>query len=118
MEVDFENHLYKNWTMDKEKETKIHDLSQKVKQEKEQFPIILSTGDLKKRWKMNSRQSVFNQIKKLDFPEPIAEFSGGQVKLYLEKEIQIYELTYPWITTPESREIYSRWITKNIIYGN
>lgn len=90
-------------------------LKKKSKEEKKSIPILLSNGDLRKRWQMENRQSVHNVVKKNQFPEPVLVFSDGKFPLYLETEVQIYEINYPWVLTPESRQKYATWILQNVI---
>lgn len=118
MVKDFDLELYKNWKMTKEKEAIISELEQRAECEKSEIPKLLSRYDLMRRWKMNNRQSVHNVIRKRKFPEPIYRFSNGNYPLYLESEIEIFELKNPMIVTPESRENYAKWISLNVILDN
>lgn len=119
MSLNFEKYkhdLFDDWSENEVKNVFIEKLQERSEKEKANIPKLLSTSDLKQRWNMNNRQSVYNQIKKSDFPEPVLEFSNGQVKLFLETEIIIYEIQKPWVRTQISRENYSRWIAKNVIF--
>jgi len=115
MVKDFETYLYKNWDMTEEKEEIISKLEERAAREKSEIPKLLSRYDLQKRWRMNNRQSVHNVIRKRKFPKPIYRFSNGNYPLYLESEIEIFELKNPMIVTPESRENYAKWIGINVI---
>ncbi|MDK4466747.1 hypothetical protein [Enterococcus faecium] len=107
--------LFQDWTENETKKKYIRALNDIAQNEKLQLPKLISTGDLRKRWQMNSRQSVHDQIRKSDFPDPVYQFAGGQGKLFLESEILIFEIKYPWIRLPKTREKYANWILKNVI---
>ncbi|MFV8261610.1 hypothetical protein ACNNMU_09405 [Aerococcus viridans] len=64
---------------------------------------------------MNNRQSVHNVVKNPEFPNPIFNFSNGKTPVYLESEIEIFEINHPWILKQETREKYAMWILKNVI---
>lgn len=81
------------------------------------MPVLLSKYDLRKRWSMGNRQSSYNYTKRNDFPEPVYYFSNGRTPAYLETDIQIFEIKYPWIVTEENRKRYANWIFKNVILG-
>lgn len=115
---EYKMYLFQDWKENEVKDAFRSALNKEIKEEKENIPRLLSTNDLKERWDMNSRQSVHNQTKKNGFPAPVLEFSNGQTKLYLESEVLLFEINNPWVRTPMSRDDYSRWITKNVIYKN
>ena len=118
MDLDFRNNqfeLFQDWTKNDTKKKFVTELEKQAAAEKENLPVILSTGDLRERWQMKNRQSVHNYTKRTDFPEPVLEFSNGRTKLYLESEVSIFEINHPWILTPESRKNYADWILKNVI---
>ena len=50
-----------------------------------------------------------------DFPAPILSFNHGKTLLYLETEIQIFEVNHPWLITMSARLSYSHWILHNVI---
>lgn len=112
-EYDYE--LFQDWQENDVKKSFITELEKRVQEEKKSLPALLCNGDLKKRWKMENRQSVHNVVRKNQFPEPIFVFSDGKTPLYLETEVQIYEVNYPWVLTPESRKKYANWILQNVI---
>jgi len=107
--------LFQDWTQNETKRKYIRTLNDIAQSEKSQLPKLISTGDLRKRWQMNSRQSVHDQVRKSSFPNPVYQFAGGQGKLFLESEILIFEIEHPWIRLPETREKYADWILKNVI---
>ena len=76
---------------------------------------LFQREDLKERWEMNSRQSVHQVATRPDFPAPILTFNHGKTLLYLETEIQIFEVTHPWLITMSARLSYSHWILHNVI---
>lgn len=118
MELDFQKYgsdLFEDWTENDTKTAFISELEKQSEKEKERCPILLSRGDLKKRWEMESRQSIHNVTKKPNFPAPFLEFSDGKFPLYLESDVIIFEIRNPWVLTPESRLQYSNWILKNVI---
>lgn len=118
MDLDFRNkqfELFQDWTENDTKKKFTAELKQQAAEEKRSLPVILSTGDLRKRWYMENRQSVHNYTKRTDFPEPVLEFSNGKTKLYLESEVTIFEINHAWILTPDSRKDYADWILKNVI---
>lgn len=118
MNDNFNTDLYQDWKMTAEKEEMISELENRVSKEKDMMPELLSRYDLKERWNMNSRQSVHNIIKRPNFPKPVYRFSNGRYPVYLKAEIEIFELKYPMILTQESREKYSNWIAKKIIFSD
>ena len=111
----FNDTLYLNWKMTKEKEAAIEDLNEKSKAIKNELPVLLSKYDLRKRWSMNNRQSLYNYTRRKDFPKPIYHFSNGKTPVYLETDIQIFEIKYPWIVSEETRKKYANWVFKNVI---
>ncbi|WP_414840413.1 hypothetical protein [Carnobacterium sp. TMP28] len=118
MIFDFEKYdydLFQEWGKNTVKDSFTTEFLKKAQEEKDALPKLLSNGDLKKRWQMDSRQSVHNVVKKAQFPEPVLVFSDGKFPLYLESEVLIYEINYPWVLTPESRKRYANWILKNVI---
>lgn len=118
MDLDFQNHqsdLFTDWRPNQTKKEFTQKLQQQAQAEKAQLPRLLTRDDLKKRWDMNSRQSVHQVASKRDFPAPVYAFNQGKTLLYLESEIQIYEINHPWIITPADRFNYSQWIFENVI---
>lgn len=118
IELDFERNkleLFQDWTENDTKTAFISELEKRAEHEKESCPVLLSRGDLKQRWYMDSRQSVHNVTKRMTFPAPFLKFSDGKVPLYLESEVAMFEIKYPWILTQESRLQYSHWVLKNVI---
>lgn len=118
MVLNFENYDYElihDWQKNETKNFFTLELTKKAEEEKKNIPSLLSNGDLRKRWQMDNRQSVHNVVKKNQFPEPALVFSDGKFPLYLESEVLIYEINYPWVLTPESRKRYATWILKNVI---
>nr|WP_258556719.1 hypothetical protein [Arthrobacter sp.] len=111
----YEYELVHDWQKNDSKVLFMNKLKERVEQERTNLPILLSNGDLRKRWKMENRQSVHNVVKKNQFPEPVLIFSDGKFPLYLESEVLIYEINYPWVLTPESRKRYANWILQNVI---
>ncbi|MGA3561400.1 hypothetical protein ACE5SX_17955, partial [Lactiplantibacillus plantarum] len=73
-----------------------------AKKKKTQLPQLLSREDLKIRWQMNSRQSVHQVASKSDFPQPVFAFNHGKTPLYLDSEIQIFEINHPRVLTPSA----------------
>ncbi|MFW3333149.1 hypothetical protein, partial [Aerococcus viridans] len=82
---------------------------------KNDLPVLLSKYDLRQRWAMTNRQSLYNYTRRKDFPKPIYHFSNGKTPVYLETDIQIFEIKYPWIVSEESRKKYADWVFKNVI---
>ena len=118
MTLDFEKYdyeLFQNWQKNTVKDNFTFDLKKRSEEEKKSLPKLLSHGDLRKRWNMENRQSVHNIVRKNEFPEPILIFSDGKFPLYLETDVLIYEINYPWVLTPESRQKYALWILQNVI---
>lgn len=118
MILDYEKYnyeLFQDWQNNSMKTYFTSDLKKKAQEEKNVLPKLLSNGDLRQRWHMENRQSLHNVVKKDQFPEPVLVFSDGKFPLYLESEVLIYEINYPWILTPESRKKYANWILKNVI---
>ena len=118
VELDFETYdyeLFKDWKKNSVKSSFISELENRAEEEKQVLPKLLSNGDLRKRWNMENRQSVHNIVRKNNFPKPTLVFSDGKFPLYLETEVQIYEINYPWVLTPESRQKYATWILQNVI---
>nr|QJS06533.1 hypothetical protein [Arthrobacter sp.] len=118
MDLNFKKYEYElvhDWQKNDSKVLFMNKLKERVEQERTNLPILLSNGDLRKRWKMENRQSVHNVVKKNQFPEPVLIFSDGKFPLYLESEVLIYEINYPWVLTPESRKRYANWILQNVI---
>ena len=118
MTLDFEKYdyeLFQNWQKNTVKDNFTFDLKKRSEEEKKSLPKLLSHGDLRKRWNMENRQSVHNIVRKNEFPEPILTFSDGKFPLYLETDVLIYEINYPWVLTPESRQKYAIWILQNVI---
>ena len=118
MTLDFEKYdyeLFQDWQENSIKKDFTNNLKKKAQEEKNALPQLLSNGDLRKRWQMDNRQSVHNVVKKNQFPEPALVFSDGKFPLYLESEVLIYEINYPWVLTPESRKRYANWILQNVI---
>lgn len=118
MILDFEKYnyeLFQDWQKNAVKESFTTELKKRANEEKIALPNLLSHGDLRKRWNMENRQSVHNIVRKNQFPDPVLIFSDGKFPLYLETDIQIYEINYPWILTPESRKKYATWILQNVI---
>lgn len=118
MVLDFETfnyELFQDWQENEVKQFFTAELKKTAEEEKKNLPSLLSNGDLRKRWQMDNRQSVHNVVKKNLFPEPALVFSDGKFPLYLESEVLIYEINYPWVLTPESRKKYANWILKNVI---
>ena len=118
MILDYEKYnyeLFQDWQENPVKCSFISELEKRAEEEKKALPKLLSNGDLRKRWNMENRQSVHNIVRRKQFPDPIVVFSDGKFPLYLEIEVQIYEINYPWILTPESRQKYATWILKNVI---
>ena len=118
MDLDFHNHqtdLFTDWRPNQTKKEFTQKLQQQAQAEKAQLPHLLTRDDLKKRWEMNSRQSVHQVASKLDFPAPVYTFNQGKTLLYLETEVQIYEINHPWIISPADRFNYSQWIFENVI---
>lgn len=111
----YDYELYHDWQQNTVKDSFTNELEKRAKEEKKAVPNLLSNGDLRKRWLMDNRQSVHNVVKKNQFPEPVLLFSEGKFPLYLESEVLIYEINYPWVLTPESRKKYADWILQNII---
>ena len=99
MELDLSNNAYdilNDWHPNAAKEELTAKLTKQVLVEKEQLPKLLSREDLKERWEMNSRQSVHQVATRPDFPALILSFNYGKTLLYLETEIQIFEVNHPW----------------------
>lgn len=118
MELDFDKYNYElthDWQENDIKKSFSKELKKKAIEQKKNLPKLLSNGDLRKRWQMDNRQSVHNVVKKNHFPEPIFLFSEGKFPLYLETEVRIYEINYPWVLTPKSRKRYADWILQNVI---
>lgn len=118
MFLDFEKYgydLFQDWQKNTIKNSFIIELEKRSSKEKTTLPKLLSHGDLRKRWNMENRQSVHNVVQKNNFPKPTLVFSDGKFPLYLESEVLIYEINYPWVLTPESRKRYANWILKNVI---
>lgn len=118
MNLDFDKYepeLVNDWQENSVKDYFITNLEEKAEAEKSILPSLLSNGDLRKRWQMDNRQSVHNVVKKNQFPEPVLLFSEGKFPLYLESEVLIYEINYPWVLAPESRKKYANWILQNVI---
>lgn len=118
MELNFEKHnyeLFQDWQKNGVKDSFTIELKKKAEEEKKALPNLLSHGDLRKRWNMENRQSVHNMVRKNQFPDPVLFFSDGKFPLYLETDVQIYEINYPWVLTPESRKKYATWILQNVI---
>lgn len=118
MELNLGNKTYdilQDWHPNKAKKEVTDLLVKQVLLEKQQLPKLLSREDLKERWEMNSRQSVHQVATKPDFPAPILTFNHGKTLLYLETEIQIFEVNHPWLITASARLDYSHWILKNVI---
>lgn len=118
MALDFEKYdyeLFQDWQQNPVKSSFISELEKRAEEEKKALPKLLSNGDLKKRWYMENRQSVHNIVRKKNFPKPALVFSDGKLPLYLETEVQIYEINYPWVLTPEGRQEYATWILQNVI---
>ena len=118
MTLDFEKYdyeLFQDWKDNAVKNSFISELRMRTAAEKKDLPKLISNGDLKKRWNMENRQSVHNIVRKNNFPKPALVFSDGKFPLYLETEVQIYEINYPWVLTPESRQKYATWILQNVI---
>lgn len=118
MELDFEKYDYElvqDWQENEVKQLFTTELKKKAEEEKKGLPSFLSHGDLRKRWHMENRQSVHNVVKKTQFPDPAFLFSEGKFPLYLETEVRIYEINYPWVLTPKSRKRYADWILQNVI---
>ena len=116
--LDFDKYnyeLFQDWQENPVKRSFISELEQRAEEEKKALPKLLSNGDLRKRWNMENRQSVHNVVRRKHFPDPIVVFSDGNFPLYLEKDVQIYEINYPWVLTTESRQKYAHWILKNVI---
>ena len=116
--LDFEKYdyeLFQDWQQNPVKSSFISELEKRAEEEKKALPKLLSNGDLKKRWYMENRQSVHNIVRKKNFPKPALVFSDGKLPLYLETEVQIYEINYPWVLTPEGRQKYATWILQNVI---
>lgn len=109
------NPLYLNWQMTSEKEAIITELNEKSNAIKNDLPVLLSKYDLRQRWAMTNRQSLYNYTRRKDFPKPIYHFSNGKTPVYLETDIQIFETKYPWIVSEESRKKYADWVFKNVI---
>lgn len=118
MTLDFEKYdyeLFQDWQENPVKNSFTSELENRAEEEKKVLPKLLSNGDLRKRWHMENRQSVHNMVRKNQFPKPVLIFSDGKFPLYLETDVQIYEINYPWVLTPESRQKYATWILKNVI---
>lgn len=118
MNLDFQHNwpaLFDDWRPNQTKKYFTQQLQERAQAEKKQLPHLLTRDDLKKRWEMNSRQSVHQVASKLDFPAPVYTFNQGKTLLYLETEIQIYEINHPWIIAPVDRFNYSQWIFENVI---
>lgn len=118
MTLDFEhnqNELFRDWHQNKTKEEFTRKLQQQAQAEKENLPELLSREDLKKRWGMNSRQSVHQAASRADFPQPVCTFNHGKMPLYLATEIQIFEVNHPWYLTAGDRLAYSHWILRNVL---
>lgn len=65
------NPLYLNWQMTSEKEAIITELNEKSNAIKNDLPVLLSKYDLRQRWAMTNRQSLYNYTRRKDFPKPI-----------------------------------------------
>lgn len=115
MADEMNNPLYISWQMTSEKEAIIAELNEKSKAIKNDLPVLLSKYDLRQRWAMTNRQSLYNYTRRNDFPKPIYHFSNGKTPVYLETDIQIFEIKYPWIVSEESRKKYADWVFKNVI---
>lgn len=118
MKLNFEKfnyELFHSWDKNHIKDSFSNELKIKASEENKALPKLLSNGDLRKRWNMENRQSVHNIVRKNNFPKPALVFSDGKFPLYLETEVLIYEINYPWVLTPESRKKYAIWILKNVI---
>lgn len=115
MADEMNNPLYINWQMTSEKEAIIAELNEKSNAIKNDLPVLLSKYDLRQRWAMTNRQSLYNYTRRKDFPKPIYYFSNGKTPVYLETDIQIFEIKYPWIVSEESRKKYADWVFKNVI---
>lgn len=103
------------WKMTTEKKKIIERMERESEEEKKILPVLLSKYDLRKRWDMKNRQSLYNHTRRKDFPKPAYEFTNGQTPVFLEKDIEIYEIKYPWIVSEESRKKYADWVFKNVI---
>ena len=115
MTDEMNNPLYISWQMTSEKEAIIAELNEKSNAIKNDLPVLLSKYDLRQRWAMTNRQSLYNYTRRKDFPKPIYHFSNGKTPVYLETDIQIFEIKYPWIVSEESRKKYADWVFKNVI---
>lgn len=118
MTLNFEKYnyeLFQNWQKNAVKNSFTTELKKRADEEKKALPKLLSNGDLRTRWNMENRQSVHNIVRKKQFPEPVLVFSDGKFPLYLETDVKIYEINYPWVLTPESRQKYATWILQNVI---
>lgn len=67
-----------------------------------EFPKVLTIADLTTRWKM-SRQGIHDRKRDEDFPRPVQHVANGRTALYLESDIEKYELKHPWIKDPGKR---------------
>lgn len=74
-----------------------------------EFPKVLTIADLSTRWEM-PRQSIHEKKEANDFPVPVQYVANGRTALYLERDIEIYEKKYPWISSPEKRRSRQRFI--------
>lgn len=118
MNIDFTHdyhELFDDWHANKTKAFFTQKMAAYAQNEKAHLPVLLSRNDLKQRWQMNSRQSVHQAVTKPDFPKPVYTFNHGKVTLYLETNIQIFEINHPWLITPGNRLAYSHWILSNVI---
>lgn len=73
------------------------------------IPKLLTISDLTTRWKM-PRQSIHEKKGENDFPKPIQFVANGRTALYLESDVEAYELKYPWIMSPEKRKRRQRFL--------
>ncbi|MDF8367979.1 hypothetical protein AB0X56_10245 [Weissella paramesenteroides] len=118
MNIDFTKYyheLFEDWHANETKASFTQKMTTYAQNEKDHLPTLLSRTDLKQRWNMNSRQSVHQAVNKPDFPQPVYTFNQGKVTLYLETDIQIFEINHPWLITPGNRLAYSHWILRNVI---
>ena len=69
---------------------------------KVEFPKVLTIADLTTRWQM-SRQGIHDRTGDKDFPKPIQYVANGRTALFLEKDIEQYEIDHPWIMDPDKR---------------
>lgn len=78
-----------------------------------EIPKLMTISDMAARWDM-PRQSIHERKDANDFPPIVQYVSNGRTALYLESDVEKYEIKYPWITTREKRQRRQRFIWSKI----